>query len=587
MKIIRDKGIIENASAPTTADVYRVGTIWVDTTNDVSYTLTDVTAGVSTWLKTAGIGSGSIDLEGDYLLNDQTTTNMMSKGTVYRFDGVDDLITVTASAEITDIFANGGFIQSEIYPLSDGESDVGVIAEKTAGAAGWLFNIITEATGFVALHFVMQAATTDGDWTTTVSVPIGEWSKVMVIYNESTPTVAPSFYLNGVLLTVTTAVAPVGATSTDAAIDMIFGNLNTGIATFDGEISEVMFGNFAPTAAEVKDLISGNIPFKWQYGSQTELITDGEFDNWTVNNPDNWTDAGAPTVTKDTSDPYSGVNCLQMVCASEQGIYSDAFTALETGKNVSTRLAVKRTVGTGNLDVFLRVGAGGAVSTFMPITVTSSWAVYNIDFETISAAFTTLWVRTQSGETGTFLIDTVSAVKQGAVALYDQTSISETVWYDKANGNDGAVTGAEVLNAPSVTPLSCLRTFRIRFDTDNSGTSIDIVSLGSEFNAPAITDADDLIDTGTSGSWGLGASATNVTLTLTEKIVGVVAITTVNQDMNGSTAPQWYILPTLQADGTLLLTLRGEGSSSNQSWLAAIDAGDRWDVHFAIITNVG
>jgi hypothetical protein len=34
----------------------------------------------------------------------------------------------------------------------------------------------------------------------------------------------------------------------------------------------------------------------------------------------------------------------------------------------------------------------------------------------------------------------------GAVALYDQTSISETTWYDKANGNDGAVTGASVLN---------------------------------------------------------------------------------------------------------------------------------------------
>jgi hypothetical protein len=30
--------------------------------------------------------------------------------------------------------------------------------------------------------------------------------------------------------------------------------------------------------------------------------------------------------------------------------------------------------------------------------------------------------------------------------MIDQTSISETTWYDKANGNDGAVTGASVLN---------------------------------------------------------------------------------------------------------------------------------------------
>jgi hypothetical protein len=130
MKITRDKGIIESASAPTSADVYRLGTIWVDTTNDISYTLTDVTAGSATWLKTAGIGSGEIDFEGDYLLNEQTTTNMMSKGTVYRFDGVDDVITVTDNAEIQNIFDGGGSVSAKIYPLSDGEGDQARIVEK-------------------------------------------------------------------------------------------------------------------------------------------------------------------------------------------------------------------------------------------------------------------------------------------------------------------------------------------------------------------------------------------------------------------------------------------------------------------------
>ena len=40
----------------------------------------------------------------------------------------------------------------------------------------------------------------------------------------------------------------------------------------------------------------------------------------------------------------------------------------------------------------------------------------------------------------------ISVTPLGAVAHYSQDSISETYWYDKANGNDGAVTGAEVLN---------------------------------------------------------------------------------------------------------------------------------------------
>ncbi len=34
-----------------------------------------------------GLGA-DVDAKGKYLLNEQTTTNMMSKGTVYRFDGL-------------------------------------------------------------------------------------------------------------------------------------------------------------------------------------------------------------------------------------------------------------------------------------------------------------------------------------------------------------------------------------------------------------------------------------------------------------------------------------------------------------------
>jgi len=45
------------------------------------------------------------------------------------------------------------------------------------------------------------------------------------------------------------------------------------------------------------------------------------------------------------------------------------------------------------------------------------------------------------------LIDNVLVYPLGAVALYTQDSISETSWRDKSgNGNDGAVTGASVLN---------------------------------------------------------------------------------------------------------------------------------------------
>jgi hypothetical protein len=56
-------------------------------------------------------------------------------------------------------------------------------------------------------------------------------------------------------------------------LKQVFTTTATGAVALRAIISgdQNLGGNFAPTAAEVKDLISGNIPFKWQYGSQTNL----------------------------------------------------------------------------------------------------------------------------------------------------------------------------------------------------------------------------------------------------------------------------------------------------------------------------
>jgi hypothetical protein len=55
--------------------------------------LTDLLKQVFTTTATGAVAlraiiSGDQNLGGGYISNDQTTTNMMSKGTVYRFDGV-------------------------------------------------------------------------------------------------------------------------------------------------------------------------------------------------------------------------------------------------------------------------------------------------------------------------------------------------------------------------------------------------------------------------------------------------------------------------------------------------------------------
>jgi hypothetical protein len=58
------------------------------------------------------------------------------------------------------------------------------------------------------------------------------------------------------------------------------------------------------------------------------------------------------------------------------------------------------------------------------------------------------WVKVTPTTSDVYYFDDFSIVAIGAVALYDQTSISETYWGDVANNNDGAVTGATVLNQP-------------------------------------------------------------------------------------------------------------------------------------------
>jgi len=485
MKITRDKGIIENASAPTSADVYRVGTIWVDTTNDLSYTLTDVTAGVSTWLKTAGIGSGSIDLEGDYLLDDQTTTNMMSKGAVYRFDGTDDTIVVPDDASITDILSSGGSASAWVYPVSDGENDAGYIMDKGT----WIINVTTEVSGYVPIKFTQVFSGDNGIWTTGAVLPLNTWSHVRVVYDASAVGNDPIIYLNAIPQTITEASTPTGTFTTDSGTDFTAGNNAGGtIRTWDGSIAEVELTNFAPTAAEVKDLISGNIPFKWQYGSQTELVTEandrtfgGAVVNWAA-----WsggaivTDTGEGKITFDTGGAYSGAQIASVGTL---------------GKMFRITMDMRSDAGEGDIAGILvgfDVNKGAVNENF--VSLTSTEAGISVSAEVFGGIDTfALQVGINEGTGQIIFIDNVSVVELGAVALYDQTSISETTWYDKANGNDGAVTGAEVLNdADSIASTFAWHVGGFDFNwstldgslVGNSGTGAIPITLNDNIFAP-------------------------------------------------------------------------------------------------------
>ena len=384
---------------------------------------------------------GEQNLNGEHLLNDQTTTNMMSKGTVYRFDNDDDVITITDSAEIQNIFDGGGFISTKLYILSDGEGDSGRIVWKTdEGGKGWMIIAISQSGTNVQLRFQQEFSTTDGRWDTDVNIPINTWVDCVIAYNADAVANNPAIYINGVSVTVTEAQAPVGVRGTDVGEDMLFGCNSGGTRAYDGSIAEVMLGNFAPTAAEVKDLISGNIPFKWQYGSQTLVAPPS--DDCADDDTANWADSNC-ALTFDT-DHYVMTVATGATLAStrDNGTYV-------VGKEYTLSYLVKNGTGTGaTCDLVAATSAGGTIAVSDGVVTTAAYQKVSLTYiatETNNRVY--LRVAAASVADGeTVLIDDIEAIPLGAVALYTQDSISATSWGDFANSNPGAVTGCEVLN---------------------------------------------------------------------------------------------------------------------------------------------
>ena len=348
---------------------------------------------------------GEQDLNGEYLLNEQTTTNMMSKGTVYRFDGDDDVITVTDSAEIQNIFDNGGYLQAEIYPLSDGENDLGHIVAKRGGSNVWTWEVSAESAGFVKLTLNYSFSGTDMVASTGAVIPIGEQSKVGVCFTATAGEV-PVFYLNGIAIS-STATTSTGTRTTDVGANLFFGSYNGTFGVFDGEIGEVMLGNFSPTSSEIKSLISANLPAKWQYGSQVDILSGWDFTS-------GWSVQGGGAI--DDATTFSSVGA---------GGISTTANILEIGKDYRITFASDDqtcAIRNGGTEV---IGTGDGTYEFTAIA-------------------TTLYLRLAA--TGTVNVTTLEVVALGAVALYTQNSMNKEAWVDLANGNDGVITGCELLN---------------------------------------------------------------------------------------------------------------------------------------------
>jgi hypothetical protein len=102
------------------------------------------------------------------------------------------------------------------------------------------------------------------------------------------------------------------------------------------------------------------------------------------------------------------------------------------------------------------------------------------------------------------------------------------------------------------------------------GTNLDIFKFttqGRAYNAPTITDADDLAKSGTSGSYSLSANGENLTLDLTETVHTVLSCTVVSDDLNNGAGGGYYV-HTLVISGNIQIMVEKSGSETNLDWTA-------------------
>ena len=374
-----------------------------------------------------------LDLNGNYLLNDQTTTNMMSKGTAYRFDGVNDFVDIP----ITELTMSEFDLSFNFNPSESATADGEFFAFADWSTSTTWFRIAWQQSTANILVEMRAVSVVKWSFTTAVnSFPAGTEHSFNLIHNG---TIA-SAYKNQTALDLTWAatvdqtysisdIATAGNPADKATLGVMrYNSINN--AFYMGTISDFKIHNTALTASEVKDL-SANTPFKWIGASQAELVTDEGFDDSA-----SWNLFGGATV--DNAGDSNAV--ITADGTASPAVQSKTNFAITAGKEYTLRYTVVSNTLVGGQTRF-NVG-----STFPTTNLVVTAGVQQVTCIASSSASGAPIIQNISSDSGGILtISDLSLVRAGVTADYNPQSISATKWYDASgNANDGVVTGATV-----------------------------------------------------------------------------------------------------------------------------------------------
>ena len=153
--------------------------------------------------------------------------------------------------------------------------------------------------------------------------------------------------------------------------------------------------------------------------------------------------------------------------------------------------------------------------------------------------------------------------------ILSQLHPAETKWYE----DPPVFRGTSFALEPGATP----------------GTNINITQQSSNFghNIPTITNATDMTKAGGSfGSFALNAGGTEITMDITENIVGVISASIIVHDLNGSSTTAGDIwVPFVQASSNnMLISLKQVGGDAIEDLTGILQAGDKCTVMICYIT---
>jgi hypothetical protein len=342
----------------------------------------------------------------------------------YRFDGVDDVITVTEATQTPHLELGTGDFSFEMLVKAEEWTSLNYIFGKFEDGNNY-YALNTDSNDFLNFYAIDGgSAKINLVATATGGLTDGQWAHIAVVADRSG---SGQFYVNGTAIGTTTSVMSTDAVEQNA--DFTFARLDTNYGEM--EMSNLKYFNKALTATEVKEDYSGkSVPFKYKGANQTELLGG----TWTNN---------TSTLAYETFSS-SGNNITEFINTSQYGWASNALSStLIIGKRY--RLTYNMTLDSGTAPNFwVGTSASGAAQ---QISTTVTGSLQTAEF-TATAAGTHL-IQRNGIEASDGSVTSLSLVPIGAVAEYDGSGAGEKVWGDKSgNSLDGTVSGATLENTP-------------------------------------------------------------------------------------------------------------------------------------------